>query len=69
MSKNQPERAARSLQQQIERHEGFLENPSSHEPNWSSLRLERKLGLIEHWSKEISNFVEQQQILEHLLAR
>lgn len=67
MSRGELERTARSLQQGIQRHEGYLRNPSSHVPDWSQLRPQHQQSLINHWHTEIRTFSEQQSSVHHLL--
>ncbi|MBX3185006.1 MAG: RHS repeat-associated core domain-containing protein [Polyangiaceae bacterium] len=67
MSRVELERTARSLQKGIEKHEGFLDNPAQHVPNWNKLRPEHQQSLIGHWQKEIATFAEQQSIVLQLL--
>jgi hypothetical protein len=69
MTRRQLEKTARSLQKKIEEHEGFLENPSSHVDNWFSLRPSHQASLIEHWDREIADWIQQQQIAGYLLMR
>ena len=67
MSRGELERTARSLQQGIQRHEGYLKDPLSHVPNWNQLRPQHQQSLLNHWGTEISTFAEQQSIVQHLL--
>lgn len=67
MTPAQLERTARHLQQGISRHQGYLQKPASHVPNWSTLRPQHQQNLIRHWNQEIRTFSEQQSIVMHLL--
>ncbi|MCK6576392.1 hypothetical protein L6V77_35545, partial [Myxococcota bacterium] len=57
-------RAHRNLQDRIEQHEGYIDNPTSHVPNWDKLATREQQGLLKHWEKEINNFSEQQSIID-----
>ena len=59
-------KSVRKLQRRIEIHEGYLDNPVSHVPDWHKLRPGHQESLIRHWNKEITDFAEQQSILRAL---
>jgi hypothetical protein len=69
MSRQQLQRAERSLQAQIELHEAKIANPAAYVSRWESLEAREQQGLIRHWGKEIGNFSEQQSIVQELLRR
>lgn len=62
-------KTSRSLQKRIELHEGYLDNPLSHVPNWNSLPAHRQQWLTKHWNTELKNFAEQQDIVHTLLSQ
>lgn len=51
-------RAMRKYEQRIDEHKGYINDPSSHCPDWENYSEQKKAGLIRHWNKEISNFEE-----------
>lgn len=67
MSKQELERSARKLQRVIDKHKGYLLDPSVHVPDWLSYRTERQLNLLKHWQAEITTFSEQLSIVQDLL--
>jgi hypothetical protein len=49
-------RSIKKFQKRIEEHEGYLENPESHCPDWNTKLTCEQEGLKRHWKKEIRNF-------------
>jgi hypothetical protein len=68
-TRTQLERASNSFQRQIELHEAKVANPGNFVENWGDLDPRAQTGLVRHWESEISNFVQQQQIVHELLGR
>jgi RHS repeat-associated protein len=65
----QLQRAESSFQAQIEAHESKLGNPSKYAADWGVRSPEAREGLLRHWGKEISNFSEQQSIVQEIIFR
>jgi RHS repeat-associated protein len=67
MSPRELQRTADTLQKRIEIHEGYIDNPLSHVPDWNSLGPGHQQSLLTHWGQEIATFAEQQSIVQQLL--
>jgi len=67
MTRGQLGRTANSLQRQIEAHEAKMANPGNFISEWGSMTPTQQQGLLNHWSGEITNLVEQQSIVHGLL--
>lgn len=52
----------------INTHLDKIANPSKYVPNWNALRPSHQQSLINGWQKEITNGIEQIQILRGLLG-
>lgn len=57
-SDNDLRQGIRTLKERIQEHEGYLEDPASHDDEWNSHTEKHKQGLLRHWKKEISNYKE-----------
>ena len=58
-----------SFQEMIELHEAKMADPAAHAADWGTRSLQAQEGLLRHWDKEITNFVEQQSIVQEILFR
>ena len=52
-------KAIRSYEKQIELHQRKINNPKEYVKDWESKSERYKLGLINYWKKEITNFENQ----------
>lgn len=53
----------------IELHEAKIENPAAYAADWGTRSVQAQQGLLRYWAKEITNYAEQQSIVEELLFR
>lgn len=56
---NSIKRGLRKIRRRRDEHKGYLENPSSHVPDWDTYSELRKSRLIKHWRHEIDTFEKQ----------
>lgn len=63
------EKGIRTLEKRIQEHEGYLEDPRTHVPDWDDLTEHHQASLIQHWRKEIRNFRESIQDREDELRK
>jgi hypothetical protein len=61
-------KAITSLRTHIEKHQGWIKEPSAKLKNWEKLSPEHQRHLIEHWSTEITTAEEQIGVLRVLWA-
>ncbi len=68
-STGQLQRAEASYQAQIEIHEAKIADPARYAADWMTRNSQAQEGLLHHWGKEISNFSQQQSIVQEILFR
>lgn len=66
-TRSQLNRAANSFQRQNKLHEAKMANPGNFISEWGSMTPVQQQGLLGHWADEITNFAEQQSIVQGLM--